>query len=165
MRLAAVAVGALALAGAALAQSGGPGDAGPSRGKVNPADTGGDDVPGSGGGWARLTDANGHMRESDYRAQLARQTAAAERFVGQPLSDHDRRKIRSAISADLIAWRKQYDPRRADYRAIHDRWLVDEESLSAADWAKRRVDWLRAQQAWIHANVGEIEKPEAIRER
>ena len=164
MRLAAVAVGALALAGAALAQSGGPGDF-PARGKVNPAETGGDDIPGTPGGWARLTDANGHMREKDYRAQLARQTAAAERFVGQPLGDRDRRKIRSAISADLIAWRKQYDPRRADYRAIYDRWLVDEESLSAADWAKRRVDWLRAQQAWIRANIGEIEKPQAIRQR
>ena len=59
------------------------------------------------------------------------------------------KKIRAAIQSDLIAWRKQFDPRRADYRAMHDRWLVDENSLSAAGWAKQRVDWLRAQAEWI----------------
>jgi len=152
MRVALVALGALFVAGAAMAQSGGP-----DLGRTNAPRGGTSDTVGAASGWQRLYDANGHMSEKDYRAQLARQMAAAQRLAGQPLTERDRKKIRSAISADFIAWRKQYDPRRADYRAMRERWLVDEASLSPADWAIRRVEWLRAQQQWILANYGEIE--------
>ncbi len=163
MRIAAlaIAIGALVLGGAATAQGMPSGDA--SRGKTNPAGTGGDDIPGTGGGWGRKYDANGRMREKDYRAELARNIADAERLVGQPLTDRDRGRIREAIRSDLIAWRKQYDPRRADYREMHDRWLVDEGSLPPDGWAKHRVDWLHAQRQWILANVGTGETLEAVR--
>jgi hypothetical protein len=97
------------------------------------------------------------MGEQDYRSMLADRVAKAQALVGQPLTDRDRKKIRSAMGADFIAWRKQYDPRRKDYGALHDRWVVEENALSPEAWAKQRVDWLRAQQEWILANVGEIE--------
>ncbi|WP_028970334.1 hypothetical protein [Sphingomonas sp. URHD0057] len=148
MRKAAIAIGALCLAGTATAQSGGPGDTG-GRGTVSPPSDTASDPPGSGGGWARKYDSQGRMGEADYQQELARRIAAAQALVGRPLTERDRGKIRAAISADLIAWRKQYDPRRADYRAMHDRWLVDEQALSPEGWAKQRVDWLRAQQEWI----------------
>jgi hypothetical protein len=159
---AAIAVLVLAFGAASAAGQGAPsGDV--SRGKTNPAGTGGDDIPGTGGGWGRKYDANGRMREKDYRAELARRIADAEKLAGQPLTDRDRGEIRGAIRSDLIAWRKQYDPRRADYRTMHDRWLVDEGALSADAWAKQQVDWLRAQQQWIVANVGEADTLEAVR--
>jgi hypothetical protein len=166
MRTAAVAIAVLVLmlgAGNAAAQGAPSGDI--SRGKTNPAGTGGDDIPGTGGGWGTRYDSNGRMHERDYRAELARHIADAERLIGQPLTDRDRGKIRESLRSDLIAWRKQYDPRRADYRAMHDQWLVDEESLSAEAWAKQRVDWLRAEQQWIIANVRPADSSPAIRVR
>jgi hypothetical protein len=149
MRVAAMALGALALAGSAAAQLG-PDSPRPEGGTTTPPKGGATESLGTGaGGWARKYDSQGRMREADYQQELERRIAAAQALVGKPLTDRDRGKIRAAISADLIAWRKQYDPRRADYRAMHDRWLVDENALSPEGWAKQRVDWLRAQQEWI----------------
>ena len=159
----AIAIAVLTLvldAGSASAQGAPSGDIG--RGKTNPVGTGGDDIPGTGGGWGRKYDANGRMSEKAYRAELARSIVEAQALVGRPLTERDRGKIRAALRDDLIAWRKQYDPRRAEYRDVHDRWLVDEASLSPDAWAKQRVEWLRAQQQWILANVGAAE---AIRQR
>jgi hypothetical protein len=151
MRRAAIAILALGLAGSAAAQSG------PELGRTATPKGGASESFGARSGWQPLYDANGHLREADYRAMLAGRLAQAQALVGQPLTDRDRKKIRSAMRADFIAWRKQYDPRPKDYGALHDRWIVDEAALSPEAWAKQRVDWLRAQHEWILANVGEIE--------
>jgi hypothetical protein len=164
MRVTAIAIGAVVLAGSAAAQLG-PVSQPPEAGRTAEPKGGADEgLAAPGAGWSRVYDANGHMREADYRAALAGELAAAEAMLGKPLTDGDRKKIRSALQGDLIAWRKQYDPRRADYRAIRAQYLVDESSLSADGWAKQRVAWLRAQQQWILANAGEIQA-EAVRSR
>jgi hypothetical protein len=152
MRTAVLALGALFLGGAAIAQSGGP-----ALGTTATPKGGASESFGARSGWQPLYDANGHLREADYRAMLASRIAQAQALVGQPLTDRDRKKIRSAMRGDFIAWRKQYDPRPKDYGALRDRWIVDEAALSPEAWAKQRVDWLRAQHEWILANVGEIE--------
>jgi hypothetical protein len=152
MRAAVLALGALFLGGAAIAQSGGP-----ALGTTATPKGGASESFGARSGWQPLYDANGHLREADYRAMLASRIAQAQALVGQPLTDRDRKKIRSAMRGDFIAWRKQYDPRPKDYGALRDRWIVDEAALSPEAWAKQRVDWLRAQHEWILANVGEIE--------
>ena len=163
MRVAAIAILALGLAGSAAAQLGGGTTGGPEQGRTATSSGGANDSFRPGAGWTRLVDANGHMREQDYRAMLASRIAQAQALVGQPLTDRDRKKIRSAMGGDFIAWRKQYDPRRKDYSALHDRWIVDEAALSPEGWAKQRVAWLHAQQQWIIANVGEAETLQAIR--
>jgi hypothetical protein len=152
MRAAVLALGALFLGGAAIAQSGGP-----ALGTTATPKGGASESFGARSGWQPLYDANGHLREADYRAMLAGRIAQAQALIGQTLTDRDRKKIRSAMRADFIAWRKQYDPRPKDYGALRDRWIVDEAALSPEAWAKQRVDWLRAQHEWILANVGEIE--------
>ena len=157
MRVAAIAIGAVFLAGSAAAQLGGGTSSSPEMGRTATSSGGANESLRPGAGWTRLYDANGHMREADYRAMLAGRMAQAETLVGQPLTDRDAKKIRSAMRADFIAWRKQYDPRPKDYSALHDRWVVDEGALSPEAWAKQRVGWLRAQHEWILANVGEIE--------
>jgi hypothetical protein len=159
MRLAAIAILALGLAGSAAAQSG------PELGRTATPKGGASESFGARSGWQPLYDANGHLREADYRAMLASRIAQAQALVGQPLTIRDRKKIRSAIRGDFIAWRKQYDPRRKDYDALRDRWVVDEAALSPEAWAKQRVDWLRAQHEWILANVGEIAMQQAVRNR
>ena len=163
MRAAVGAIGALVLAGSAAAQLG-PQSPTPELGKTAPVKGGTDDGFGAGAsGWARKVDSNGRMPEADYRAELARQLSLAEQMVGRSLTDGDRSRMRGAIRSDMIAWRKQYDPRNSDYRAMHERWLVDEASLSPEAWARQRVNWLRAQQEWIIANFGEPQSAEAIR--
>ena len=159
MRVAAIAILALGLAGSAAAQSG------PELGRTATPKGGASESFGARSGWQPLYDANGHLREADYRAMLAGRIAQAQALVGQPLTDRDRKKIRSAVRSDFIAWRKQYDPRRKDYDALHDRWVVEEAALSPEAWAKQRVEWLRAQQEWILANVGEIAMQQAVRNR
>ena len=151
MRVTMVAVGALFLAGSATAQLS------PEAGRTATPKGGASESFGARSGWQPLRDANGHMREADYRAMLAGRIAQAQALVGQPLTDRDAKKIRSAMRADFIAWRKQYDPRPKEYGALRERWVVDEAALSPEAWAKHRVDWLRAQQQWILANVGDIE--------
>ena len=163
MRIALVAIAALVMAGSAEAQLG-PQSAEPQAGMTAPAKGGADDRLSAGAsGWARKVDANGHMSEADYRVQLAQQLAGAEQLVGKPLTERDRKKIRSQVRSDLIVWRKQYDPRSPDYNAMRERWLVEETSLSPEAWAKQRVDWLRAQAAWILANVDGVETQPAPR--
>ena len=162
-----VALGAVVLSAGAGAQIiGQPQSAEPGMGKtVPPVGDADEGLAAPGSGWGRLVDANGHMRESDYRAVLASQLAQAEAMLAKPLTERDRGKIRSALQADLIAWRKQYDPRRADYRAIREQYLVDENALSPEAWAKQRIAWLRAQHEWILANVGEERSAPAVRVR
>ena len=151
MRVAAIAFLALGLAGSAAAQSG------PELGRTATPKGGASESFGARSGWQPLYDANGRMREADYRAMLGSRMAQAQALVGQPLTDRDRKKIRSAIRSDFIAWRKQYDPRPKEYGALRERWVVDEAALSPEAWAKQRVAWLHAQHEWILANVGEIE--------
>ena len=151
MRVTMVAVGALFLAGSATAQLS------PETGRTATPKGGASESFGARSGWQPLRDANGQMREADYRAMLAGRIAQAQALVGQPLTNRDAKKIRSAMRADFIAWRKQYDPRRKDYDALRDRWVVDEAALSPEAWAKQRVDWLRAQHDWILANYGEVQ--------
>ena len=111
MRLAAIAIGAVLVAGSAAAQLGGGTSSSPELGRTATSSGGANDSFRPGAGWTRLYDANGHMREADYRAMLARRIAQAEAVVGQPLTERDAKKIRSAMRTDFIAWRKQYDPR------------------------------------------------------
>ena len=163
MRIALVAIGALVSAGSAAAQLGSV-SAEPQAGMTAPAKGGADDRLSAGAsGWARKVDANGHMSEANYRAELMRQIADAEQMLGKPLTVRDRSKIRGQVRSDLIAWRKQYDPRGADYNAMRARWLVEEASLSPEAWAKQRVDWLNAQAAWILTNVDKVEAQPATR--
>ena len=153
MKTVVLAIAALAIATGAAAQSG-PGDNGPAQGKVNLPSDAANEPPGSSGGWPRKFDANGRMREKDYIEELERQMAQAESLVGRQLTEKDRARIREAVRNDLIVWRTQYDPRRKDYSAMRQRWLVDEGALSPEGWAKQRVEWLRAQHEWIRALHG-----------
>jgi hypothetical protein len=146
-----VALGALVLSASAAAQLG-PVSSEPQAGMTAPAKGGASESIGPGAAaWAKRLNAQGQMPEQDYIDELSRQLASAQRLVGAPLTEKDRGRIRSAVSKDLIAWRKQYDPRRKDYSAMRAKWLVDEDKLSPEGWAKQRVDWLRAQQEWILA--------------
>jgi hypothetical protein len=150
--------------GATAANAQSSGGFGRQAGATAPPSDAASDPPGSSGGWPRKFDSEGRMTERDYRATLAGELAEAEALVGKPLTESDGKKIRSALQRDLIAWRKQYDPRRADYSSVHDQFLVDQKALSAEGWAKQRVAWLRAQQQWILANAGEIQA-QAVRSR
>ena len=152
MRAAVAGICAMFLAGGTSAQVGPGHSAQPEQGRTATSSGGANESFGPGAAaWAPKINAQGQMSEQDYIDELQRQLAKAQSLVGHPLTEKDRRRIRSAVSKDLIAWRKHYDPRRNDYAAMRDKWLVDEGALSPEGWAQQRVEWLRAQQEWIVA--------------
>jgi hypothetical protein len=163
MKLVTVAFSVLVLAsgGTAIAQVNNvPSGYGTAAGGAKPLH-GGDSsngMAGYGGGWSDKR-ANGTVSTGHYQQILAGRLSEAQQMLalvqaGTPLTDRDRKRIRSAMREDFIAWRKQFDPRSAAYREMHDKWLLDEDSLSPEGWAKQRVDWLKAQQEWIARTAG-----------
>ena len=88
MRVAAIAIGVVFVAGSAAAQQ--SADFGTVQGTIATPKGGATESLGPGAAaWAKRT-----MSEQDYVDELARQYAAAQTLVGQPLSDKDRAEIR-----------------------------------------------------------------------
>jgi len=58
-------------------------------------------------------------------------------------------RIRAALEADLNAWHDAFYVDRRDWKAMHDRWLVDADKLTGQQWAQQRADWFAARDVWI----------------
>ena len=41
---------------------------------------------------------------------------------------------------------------RTEWQAARNRWIVDRENLTPAQWAQRRAEWFATRDAWIAAN-------------
>lgn len=94
------------------------------------------------------------LQAQQYRAQAEQRRAEALAYAqaarsGRPLPANAAGKIRSALKADIDAWREAFDVGRRDWQAMRDQWLVDRESLTAQQWAERRLDWFAVRDAWI----------------
>ena len=104
------------------------------------------------------------MREQDYRADArAAGSPRPQALVGQA-ADRSRPRARSARrSAPTSSPGASNTTRAAPIiaRCTTAGWSR-RMRCRREGWAKQRVDWLRAQQEWIRANIGEIEKPEPI---
>lgn len=68
---------------------------------------------------------------------------------GADLPESAAGRIRSALKADIDAWREQFTVDRKAWQAMRDQWLLDRGSLTAEQWAMRRADWFAARDAWI----------------
>ena len=85
------------------------------------------------------------------RRRQAEQYAAAARS-GVPLPGDAAATLRNELRADIEQWRAEFGVSRKEAQAMREQWLVERGSLSAAQWAERRVDWWRARDAWIARN-------------
>jgi hypothetical protein len=88
------------------------------------------------------------------RRQQAEQYAAAARS-GVPLPAGAAATLRSELAADIEQWRAEFRVGRQDADAMRARWLVERDSLTAVQWAQRRVDWWAARDAWVAAHSRE----------
>jgi hypothetical protein len=120
--------------------------------------SGSGDMPGAGVALPSARAAPGALRGA-YGLDLSRRIAEAQKLVdqadhGRVLTAGDTHHVRDLMREDFIAWNKRYDLLPSTYRAERDRWLVDANSLSPADWARQRLKWLEAQRDWVIAHGG-----------
>ena len=85
------------------------------------------------------------------RRSQAEEYAAAARN-GVPLPANAAETLRHELAADIEQWRAEFHVGRKDAQAMRDRWLVERDSLSAVQWAQRRVEWWDARDAWAAAH-------------
>lgn len=162
------------VAAPALAQAhGGPGGGGPGGGfgggighgmgagpPISPPGLGSDprgsadDIAAQRGQFGRDFAAQQRLTAEEYQAQAAQHRADARKLAdlarsGANIPDNAKGRIRGAMKADMDAWREQFSVGRHDWQAMRDQWLVDKNSLTAAQWAQRRSDWFAARDAWI----------------
>lgn len=82
------------------------------------------------------------------RREQAQQYAAAARN-GVPLPPEAAATLRQELQADIEQWRAEYRVGHEEWQAMRERWLVAADTLSALQWAQRRVDWWSARDAWV----------------
>ena len=82
------------------------------------------------------------------RRQQAEQYAAAARN-GVPLPPDAAETLRRELAADIEQWRAEFAVGRKEAEAMRQAWLVERDSLTAAQWAQHRVDWWAARDAWV----------------
>jgi hypothetical protein len=82
------------------------------------------------------------------RRLQAEQYAAAARS-GVPLPPDAADTLRRELAADIEQWRAEFHVGRNEADAMRSEWLVERDSLSAVQWAQRRVDWWAARDAWV----------------
>ena len=81
------------------------------------------------------------------RREQAEQYAAAARN-GVPLPPDAADTLRRELAADIEQWRVEFNVRHKESQAMRDQWLVARDSLTAVQWAQRRVDWWAAICHW-----------------
>jgi len=85
------------------------------------------------------------------RREEAEQYAAAARS-GVPLPPDAAETLRRELEADIEQWRAEYRVSHKELQAMRDQWLVARDSLTALQWAQRRVAWWAARDAWVAAH-------------
>jgi hypothetical protein len=81
------------------------------------------------------------------REQAEQYAAAARNGVALPPGAAD--SLRNELKADIEQWRAEFRVSRKELRAMRDHWLVAGGSLTAAQWAQRRVDWWATRDEWV----------------
>jgi hypothetical protein len=89
-----------------------------------------------------------YLENLRVRREQAEQYAAAA-HNGVALPSDAAAALRDELAADIEQWRVEFGVRRKDARAMRDEWLVAPDSLTAIEWADRRVAWWTARDAWV----------------
>jgi len=101
----------------------------------------------------RLT--NAQYQRTTALSRREAKDAAARVKAGLVPPDSEAGRIRGKLRRDLAVWRDQFEVSGKAYRAMRQRWLVDTDRLTAAQWAQQRADWFDARDAWVAANKAE----------
>jgi hypothetical protein len=89
-----------------------------------------------------------------YVENLRIRRAQAEQYVtairnGAQVPPGAAGALRHELETDIEQWRAEFRVGRVEREAMLAKWLVPLESLTALEWAERRVDWWAARDAWV----------------
>ena len=59
------------------------------------------------------------------------------------------KEIRDQLVADMEEWRKAFKIDKAQYQGLRDQIIVEEDQLTARQWADRRAQWFELRDEWI----------------
>ena len=95
----------------------------------------------------RLAEMQAYRENLRVRREQAEQYAAAVRNGAQLPADASE-ILRAELAADIEQWRAEFKVSRKEWQAMRARWLVERDSLTAGQWAQRRIDWWTARDLW-----------------
>jgi len=95
-------------------------------------------------------------RQQAYAENLRIRRAQAEQYAvaarnGVPMPANAAQTLRAELAADIDQWRAEFRVSHGEAQAMREQWLVERDSLTAVQWAQRRVDWWHARDAWVAA--------------
>jgi hypothetical protein len=66
-------------------------------------------------------------------------------------------EIREQLAQDMEDWRKAFKINKAEYEGLRDQIIVEENALTANQWADRRAQWFELRDEWIAQEVAQME--------
>jgi hypothetical protein len=67
-------------------------------------------------------------------------------------------QIREQLAQDMEDWRKAFKIDKAEYEGLRDQILVEENALTARQWADRRAQWFELRDEWIAQQTASIQQ-------
>lgn len=66
-------------------------------------------------------------------------------------------EIRAQLVQDMEEWRTAFKIKKAEYEGLRDQIIVDENALTARQWADRRAQWFELRDEWIAQQVASVQ--------
>lgn len=66
-------------------------------------------------------------------------------------------QIRAQLVEDMDDWRTTFRIKKAEFEGLRDQIIVDENALTARQWADRRAQWFELRDEWIAQEVASVQ--------
>lgn len=67
-------------------------------------------------------------------------------------------QIREQLAQDMEDWRKAFKINKTEYEGLRDQILVEENALTARQWADRRAQWFELRDEWIAQQTASLQQ-------
>jgi hypothetical protein len=67
-------------------------------------------------------------------------------------------QIRAQLAQDMEDWRTAFKINRTEYEGLRDQILVEENALTARQWADRRAQWFELRDEWIAQQTASLQQ-------
>jgi hypothetical protein len=67
-------------------------------------------------------------------------------------------QIREQLAQDMEDWRKTFKINKSEYEGLRDQILVEENALTARQWADRRAQWFELRDEWIAQQTASLQQ-------
>ena len=66
-------------------------------------------------------------------------------------------EIRAQLAQDMEDWRDAFRIKKAEYEGLRDQIIVEENALTARQWADRRAQWFELRDEWLAQQYASIQ--------